>query len=69
MARLRSFGARAFGARVFIPVFGKPSDQHSGSSGPARRPVFTPSTYENDDELAIILVCKAFATILGEYNG
>lgn len=69
MARLRSFRARAFGARVFIPIFGKPDEQHSGSSGPARRPVFKPSAYENDDELAIILVCKAFATIIGENYG
>ena len=69
MARLRSFRARAFGARVFIPIFGKPDEQHSGSSGPARRPVFKPSAYENDDELAIILVCKAFATIIGEHYG
>ena len=69
MARLRSFRARAFGARVFIPIFGKPDEQHSGSSGPARRPVFKPSAYENDDELAIILVCKAFAIIIGENYG
>ena len=69
MARLRSFRARAFGARVFIPIFGKPDEQHSGSSGPARRPMFKPSAYENDDELAIILVCKAFATIIGEHYG
>lgn len=69
MARLRSFRARAFGARVFIPVFGKPNEQHSGSSGPARRPVFKPSAYENDDDETIMLVLNAFTLILSANYG
>jgi hypothetical protein len=66
---LRSFGARAFGARAFIPLFGKPGAQHSGSGGPAKRLNPAPRFNENDDELAIMLVCQAFATILGNNYG